>query len=172
MEEAIWNMSVVEHGYDKTAQSANNIVYYAQALDSYGEFKDRPKILTLMKEALPQATDVSSNTIQIFLKHANEKDILDLAKRIKEPTKLYWIIRSLGPKLADNQFLFEAGRDLMDALRLAASADEANSDEKKNYHDAANRIGKQYKSIEESQTKSHSPEAARKSGPAHAGSSK
>jgi DNA mismatch repair ATPase MutS len=145
MQEAIWNMSVIEKEPVRTTESANNSIYYATVLDSYGEFKDRPKILSLLKEAIPQATDVTQDTIRVFSKSADRKDLLDLSKRLKEPAKLYWLIKQLEPSLAETQFIFEAGRDLMEALLLAATSDEPTADEKKLYRDAATKIGMQYK---------------------------
>lgn len=145
MEEAIWNMSVVERESSKATEWANNAVYYAAVLDSYGEFKDRPKILSLLKEAIPQATDVTQDTMRIFSKSADKKDVLDLTKRLKDANKVYWLMKQLEPRLTDTQFLFEAGRDLMDGLRLAATSEEATPNEKKTYYEAATRIGMQYK---------------------------
>ncbi|MEK6279361.1 MAG: RNA-binding domain-containing protein [Acidobacteriota bacterium] len=145
MEEAIWNMSVVEREPVKTTEWANNAVYYAGVLDSYGEFKDRPKILSLLKEAIPQANDLTSDTMRMFSKSADKKDVLDLTKRLKDATKVYWLMKQLEPRLSDTQFIFEAGRDLMDGLRLAATSDEATPDEKKTYSEAASKIGMQYK---------------------------
>jgi hypothetical protein len=160
LQEAIWNMSVIEREQLKTSAWAENAIYYAQVLDSYGEFKDGPKILTLLREAIPQIADPSRETIDVFSKYATEKDILDLSKKIHNSATQYMLVQGLEHKLGDTQFIFEAGRDLMSALRLAASCDQATTAERVRYYETAERIGRQYKQIEEAQNKARAAENA------------
>jgi hypothetical protein len=148
MKEGLWNMEAALKEAPINSEWAQERIYFAQALHSHGQFSDKQTILTLLKAALPLASKLTRENVEVFRMCGKESDVLDLLNHKLKHSTAYWLMKTLEARLSDRSFIFSVGRPLMQALRSAASSEEATAQERKFYLGIADDIAKQYKHLE------------------------
>lgn len=145
--EGLWNMDVAVGEAPKTQEWAEDTAYYAHALASHGEFKDKARAFVLLRDALPRAVKLSREQVETFcgqgLLMEKYKDLFEVLEKVKDPEHRHWMVESLKHRLDDKSFVFTGGTKLANALRQSAKLSDSQEDSGK-YNEVAQMIEKQY----------------------------
>lgn len=148
VQEGLWNMGIAVAEAPKTSEWADEAIYYAQALSSHGEFNDGKTVFTLLKDAIPRATKLMREQLDIFCKYgllmSRYKDIFDVLDKLKDSTHAYWMVKALEGKLDDKTFIYTGGAVLSNAMGRAMRSSEVAEGELELYTEVVRAIGKQY----------------------------